>query len=148
MGLELNVRFPGGKRVDVEVGGFTIPTDQLPRDGGEASAPPPFYLFLGSIATCAGIYALGFCQSRNLSTEGLALSMDWDWDPKRPGPPEPCCGCDCPRDSRSATGMASSRRWNSVPSRRTSRPRQNFASRSRAEKRGPARAGPITTEEV
>jgi ribosomal protein S12 methylthiotransferase accessory factor len=86
MGLELNVRFPGGKRVDVEVGGFTIPTDQLPRDGGEASAPPPFYLFLGSIATCAGIYALGFCQSRNLSTEGLALSMDWDWDPKRPGP--------------------------------------------------------------
>ena len=86
MGLELNVRFPGGKRVDVEVGGFTIPTDQLPRDGGEASAPPPFYLFLGSIATCAGIYALGFCQSRNLSTEGLALSMDWDWDPKRAGP--------------------------------------------------------------
>ena len=86
MGLELNVRFPGGKRVDVEVGGFVIPTDQLPRDGGEASAPPPFYLFLGSIATCAGIYALGFCQSRNLSTEGLALSMDWDWDPKRPGP--------------------------------------------------------------
>jgi ribosomal protein S12 methylthiotransferase accessory factor len=86
MGLELNVHFPGGKRVDVEVGGFTIPTDQLPRDGGEASAPPPFYLFLGSIATCAGIYALGFCQSRNLSTEGLALSMDWDWDAKRPGP--------------------------------------------------------------
>jgi putative redox protein len=83
MGLELNVRFPGGKRVDVEVGGFTIPTDQLLRDGGEASAPPPFYLFLGSIATCAGIYALGFCQSRKLSTEGLALSMDWDWDPKR-----------------------------------------------------------------
>ncbi len=83
MGLELNVRFPGGKRVDVEVGGFTIPTDQLPRDGGEGSAPPPFYLFLGSIATCAGIYALGFCQSRTLSTEGLALSMDWDWDPKR-----------------------------------------------------------------
>ena len=86
MGLELNVRFPGGKRVDVEVGGFTILTDQLPRDGGDGSAPPPFYLFLGSIATCAGIYALGFCQSRNLSTEGLALSMDWDWDPKRPGP--------------------------------------------------------------
>jgi ribosomal protein S12 methylthiotransferase accessory factor len=86
MGLELNVRFPGGKRVDVEVGGFTIPTDQLPRDGGDASSPPPFYLFLGSIATCAGIYALGFCQSRNLSTEGLALSMDWDWDAKRPGP--------------------------------------------------------------
>ena len=86
MGLQLNVLFPGGKRVDVEVGGFTIPTDQLVSDGGEASAPPPFFLFLGSIATCAGIYALSFCQRRDLSTQGLGLTMDWDWDPKRPGP--------------------------------------------------------------
>jgi putative redox protein len=85
MGLQLNVLFPGGKRVDVEVDGFTIPTDQLVRDGGEASAPPPFYLFLGSIATCAGIYALSFCQGRKLSTQGLGITMDWDWDPKRPG---------------------------------------------------------------
>jgi putative redox protein len=86
MGLQLNVLFPGGKRVDVEVGGFTIPTDQLVLDGGEASAPPPFFLFLGSIATCAGIYALGFCHGRELSTQGLGLTMDWDWDPQRPGP--------------------------------------------------------------
>ena len=86
MGLQLNVLFPGGKRVDVEVGGFTIPTDQLVTDGGDGSAPPPFFLFLGSIATCAGIYALSFCQRRELSTQGLGLTMDWDWDPKRPGP--------------------------------------------------------------
>jgi ribosomal protein S12 methylthiotransferase accessory factor len=86
MGTQLNVLFPGGKRVDVDVGGFTIPTDQLVRDGGEASAPPPFFLFLASIATCAGIYALGFCQSRDLSTQGLGLTMDWDWDPKGPSP--------------------------------------------------------------
>ena len=85
MALQLKVIFPGGKRVDVDVGGFIIPTDQLVRDGGEALAPPPFYLFLGSIATCAGIYALGFCQGRKLSTEGLGLTMDWDWDPKQPG---------------------------------------------------------------
>jgi len=86
MTLQLKVLFPGGKRVDVEVGGFRIPTDQLVNDGGAASAPPPFFLFLGSIATCAGIYALTFCQSRNLPTQGLGLTMDWDWDPKRPGP--------------------------------------------------------------
>jgi putative redox protein len=85
MGLQLNVMFPGAKRVDVEIGGFTIPTHQLVRDGGAAPAPPPLFLFLGSIATCAGIYALGFCQSRDLSTQGLGLTMDWDWDPRRPG---------------------------------------------------------------
>ena len=77
MGLQLNVLFPGGKRVDVEVGGFTIPTDQLVADGGDGSAPPPFFLFLGSIATCAGIYALIFGQRRELATQGLGLTMDW-----------------------------------------------------------------------
>ncbi|WP_091348654.1 OsmC family protein [Anaerobranca gottschalkii] len=41
--------------------------------GGEGSAPTPFDLFLSSIATCAGVYALGFCQSKGLSTEGLKL---------------------------------------------------------------------------
>ncbi len=39
MGLQLNVRFPGGKRIDV--GGFSISTNQLVRDGGEASVQPP-----------------------------------------------------------------------------------------------------------
>ena len=86
MPLQLNVLFPGKKRVDVEVDGFTIPTDQAVHNGGDASAPQPFVLFLASIASCAGIYALGFCQARNLSTQGLGLTMDWDWDPKRPGP--------------------------------------------------------------
>jgi putative redox protein len=80
MGLQLNVQFPGGKRVDVEVGGFTFPTDQLPSDGGEGAAPPPFLLFLGSIAACAGFYALRFCQGRDLPTRGLGLTMDWESD--------------------------------------------------------------------
>jgi putative redox protein len=80
MGLQLNVLFSGGKRVDVEVGGFTLPTDQLPSDGGEGAAPPPFFLFLGSIAACAGFYALRFCQGRDLPTAGLGLTMDWEPD--------------------------------------------------------------------
>jgi ribosomal protein S12 methylthiotransferase accessory factor len=83
LALQLNVQFPGGKRVDVDVGGFVIPTDQLVSDGGEASAPPPFFLFLGSIATCAGVYAINFCQGRDLSTQGIGLTMDWDWEPGR-----------------------------------------------------------------
>ena len=29
-------------------------------------------------ANSAGIYVLNFCHSRNLSTEGLGLSMDWE----------------------------------------------------------------------
>ncbi len=72
----IEVNFPGGKRVDAHVRDRVISTDQPTRAGGDGSAPTPFELFLSSIATCAGIYALGFCESKGLSTEGLKLHMD------------------------------------------------------------------------
>ncbi len=74
----VQVSFPGGKRVDARVGEFDILTDQSVNAGGEASAPEPFDLFLASIATCAGVYALGFCQSRDISTVGMSLSMEYE----------------------------------------------------------------------
>ena len=67
--MEIVVDFPGGSRVDAHFGNFTVPTDQPP----VASAPTPFDLFLSSIATCAGIYVLGFCQQRGLPTEGIQI---------------------------------------------------------------------------
>jgi putative redox protein len=78
---QLSVSFPGGKRVDAHYNGFTIRTDQSPRGGGEGSAPQPFDLFLASIATCAGIYVKGFCDARDLPTEGLGLEMEIVPDP-------------------------------------------------------------------
>lgn len=37
------------------------------------SAPTPFATFLASIGTCAGIYVLGFCKQRGISTEGVQV---------------------------------------------------------------------------
>jgi ribosomal protein S12 methylthiotransferase accessory factor len=79
----IDVLFPGGKRVDARIGPFVIQTDQSEKAGGGASAPEPFALFLASIATCAGIFALGFCQARNIDTSDLGLRMECDWDPVR-----------------------------------------------------------------
>ncbi|MCU7852425.1 MAG: OsmC family protein [Candidatus Thiodiazotropha sp. (ex Monitilora ramsayi)] len=79
----IKVTFPGGKRIDAQVGDFTIQTDQSIKYGGEASAPAPFDLFLGSIATCAGIFAWNFCEMRHLSTEGLVLNMECVDDPQK-----------------------------------------------------------------
>ena len=79
----VKVEFPGGKKVNARVGNFLIQTDQSVKAGGEASAPEPFDHFLASIATCAGIYALGFCKSRDLPTDGLDLSMVCEGDTKR-----------------------------------------------------------------
>jgi ribosomal protein S12 methylthiotransferase accessory factor len=75
MAMDIDVSFPGGKRVDARVGDFVLRTDQPPELGGEGSAVAPYDLFLASLATCAGIYVLGFCQARGLSTEGLAIRL-------------------------------------------------------------------------
>jgi putative redox protein len=64
-----DVTFPGGLAVDVALFGQTIHTDQ------DGSAPTPYQLFLASIATCAGFYALRFCQERQIATDGLRVTM-------------------------------------------------------------------------
>jgi len=71
--LDIEVSFPGGKCVNAQVGEFLVQTDQPPELGGRGSAPAPYDLFLASLATCAGIYVLAFCQSRGIPTEGLRL---------------------------------------------------------------------------
>jgi ribosomal protein S12 methylthiotransferase accessory factor len=79
----LNVTFPGGKRVDARYKDFTIRTDQSRTGGGEGSAPEPFDLFLASIATCAGVYVKGYCDTRRIPTDGLALEMRVERDEER-----------------------------------------------------------------
>jgi putative redox protein len=71
--MEMNITFPGGKKVNAEWNGRVIATDQPEGAGGEGSAPTPFDYFLASLGTCAGIYVLSFCQQREIATEGLSL---------------------------------------------------------------------------
>jgi len=77
----IDVSFPGNKKVDAKIGDVIIKTDQAVKNGGDATAPEPFQLFLASLATCAGIYALQFCHARDLSTEGMSLKMTCQFDP-------------------------------------------------------------------
>jgi uncharacterized OsmC-like protein len=80
MGTEIHVSFPGNLRVEAKVGEFVIATDQPEKSGGEGTAPTPFALFASSIATCAGFFAVKFCRTRKIDTEGMKLSMTYDWD--------------------------------------------------------------------
>ena len=79
--MEMEIVFPGGKRVDAVFSGQRVPTDQPAIGGGEGSAPAPFTLFLTSIGTCAGIYVLGFCQSRGISTEEVKIIQRMNYNP-------------------------------------------------------------------
>lgn len=83
MDKKVKVSFPGGKRVTAEVGGHTILTDQAVTNGGTGTAPDPITLFLASLAACAGYYALEFCLSRGIDTNGLAVELDPEWNKEK-----------------------------------------------------------------
>jgi len=81
--MSMEIFFPGGVAVEAHYKGFSIRTDQPEAAGGENSAPSPFDLFLASIGTCAGYFALRFCQERQIDTAGLKLSLETERDAER-----------------------------------------------------------------
>ncbi|MBN2495593.1 MAG: OsmC family protein [Deltaproteobacteria bacterium] len=80
--MDLTVSFPGGKKVDAEIGGFVVRTDQPVSQGGEGSSPSPFVYCLAAMGTCAGIYVLSYLQARDLPTEGVRLVQRHHADPQ------------------------------------------------------------------
>lgn len=72
--MDITITFPGGKKVNAEINGMVIPTDQPKLQGGDGTAPSPFAHFLASFGTCAGIYILSFCQERKIPTDNITLT--------------------------------------------------------------------------
>jgi|SRR5436305_6413199 len=79
--MSMKITFPGGLRVNAAFKGFTVATDQPVEHGGGETAPEPFDLFLASLGTCAGFYALRFCQQRGIDTRDLGLTLATEKDP-------------------------------------------------------------------
>lgn len=73
---------PAGLVVEAQLEGHVVRTDQPVKAGGAGSAPSPFDLFLASLATCAGYYALAFCRERGIPTEGLGVTLETARDPQ------------------------------------------------------------------
>jgi ribosomal protein S12 methylthiotransferase accessory factor len=80
--MEIQISFPGGKRVDAQLGDLSVATDQPAAAGGSGLVVSPFDLLLASLGTCVGYYVLAFCQARGLPTEGLALALSVHNDPR------------------------------------------------------------------
>lgn len=70
---EIVITLPGSRRVDAQLRGHVLHTDQPKDNGGDDAAPSPYELFLASLGTCAGIFVQGFCAKRGISTEGIRL---------------------------------------------------------------------------
>ena len=80
--MKMEISFPGGKRVYSDYNGFTVKTDQSEKDGGDNSAPTPSDLFFASVGTCAGIYAVNFCEKRNIDLNHVKLEVDFQANQK------------------------------------------------------------------
>ncbi len=81
--MKIEVKFSGNKKVDAVFNGFEVKTDQPVNAGGNGTAPSPFELFLASVATCAGVFAISFFQTRNLNFDGFKLEMEAIWDKEK-----------------------------------------------------------------
>jgi len=79
---QIDVEFGKNMQIIAHMDGASIATDQSVKEGGDGTAPNPFQLFLASLATCAGVYAKRFCESRKLSTDGMALTVRCDFAEK------------------------------------------------------------------
>ena len=77
---EFSLAFPGGKKVEVIYGKHRVLTDQPVENGGDDAAMAPFDLFMASLISCSGIFALSFFQQRNLNTDGLNVRMYPEWN--------------------------------------------------------------------
>jgi ribosomal protein S12 methylthiotransferase accessory factor len=80
--MDMEIRFPGGKKVEASFDNYTVKTDQPVSDGGTGSAPSPFDLFLASIGTCTGYYVLSFCQKNNIPTQNITLHASMERNQK------------------------------------------------------------------
>ncbi|WP_428075185.1 OsmC family protein [Candidatus Avelusimicrobium aviculae] len=75
----MKITFVGNKKVNVEVKGFNILTDQKKENGGDASAPTPIDLFLASLGSCSGVFVLNFLKM-HLLPETVYLTLNPVWN--------------------------------------------------------------------
>ncbi len=81
--MDAVITFDEGMQVNAKFKNFIVNTDQSKAAGGKEAFPDPFSYFLSSLGTCAGFFILRFCQSRNISTEGIKLYQSNDWNAGR-----------------------------------------------------------------
>ena len=76
----VKVDFSGKKSFAIKVREHEVITDLPLEQGGDNAAPTPPELFVASIGSCMGIYALSYLKTAGMDSEGLSLSLDWDFD--------------------------------------------------------------------
>ena len=75
----LDVSWVGGVSLQAAARKHRIVVDQPEDDGGKDQGMTPVELFVASLGTCIGYYAVRFCQRHDISTQGLKVQMKWSY---------------------------------------------------------------------
>jgi uncharacterized OsmC-like protein len=73
--MKIDVAILEGKKLEANVGGLKVYSDQPVKGGGKNEYPSPYDLFLSSLALCAAHYIRSFCETRNLESSEIKISQ-------------------------------------------------------------------------
>ena len=82
MQQELTINLKGNMKVDADIRGFKVSTDQPKHQNGDNTAPTPLEIFFASLGTCAGVNVADFCIERKISYKDIEIRMVIDRDDK------------------------------------------------------------------
>jgi uncharacterized OsmC-like protein len=69
------VEYEGGMKFVVHHRGLELTSDQPIDGGGADSAMTPVEIFVASLATCVGVYAVTFARRHEIAVEGLEIEV-------------------------------------------------------------------------
>ena len=73
--MELKITHLDGVRFEAQARDHKLICDQPADNGGQDAGMTPPELLLASLGTCAGFYAVQYLKTRNLSQDGLEVSV-------------------------------------------------------------------------
>ena len=68
-----------GVRLAAEVRNHRVLVDQPLEEGGQDQGVTPVEMFIASLGTCIGSYAVRFFQRHKIPTSGLKIGMEWSY---------------------------------------------------------------------
>jgi putative redox protein len=73
--MEVTINYEGKEQFQVKARSHTILSDQPHKNGGDDTGMTPTEIFLASLGSCAGFYAVKYLQTREIDATGLKIDV-------------------------------------------------------------------------
>jgi putative redox protein len=75
----MTIAWVTGVQLAVEARNHRVVVDQPLEEGGQDQGITPVELFIASLGSCIGYFAVRFCQRHKIPTAELRVTMGWDY---------------------------------------------------------------------